>query len=119
MDVPTSPELWLGAGKAYFSAGDLDHAELALVEGNVLDTSNFYIRAYLTLTYLQAERHDEAEVSYQQALKCSPDSVLLTQIAQGFEKIGNFRYLSKEMHSRSYFKYHFTNQKLSGLCLVK
>lgn len=90
--VPTSPALWLAAGMAYFYAGDLEHAELALVEGNVLDTANFKIWAYLTLVCLKAERHEEAEVSYQQGLKCIVDPELLITVAQGFAKIGNFRY---------------------------
>ncbi|CAM6118225.1 unnamed protein product [Calypogeia fissa] len=89
--IPTSPALWLAAGMSYFYAGNLDHAELALVEGNVLDTSNFKIWAFLTLTCLRAERHEEAEVSYQQSLKCIVDPDLLVTIAQGFAAIGNFR----------------------------
>ncbi|KAL2623491.1 hypothetical protein R1flu_003696 [Riccia fluitans] len=88
---PTSPSLWLAAGIAYYFLGDMKHAELALVEGNVLDVQNFQIWAYLTLVCLRMGRVEEAENSFQQALKTSLDPQLLAIIAEHFSCVGNFR----------------------------
>ncbi|KAG6541285.1 hypothetical protein Mapa_017338 [Marchantia paleacea] len=88
---PTSPSFWLAAGITYYHMGDLKHAELALVEGNVLDVQNFQIWAYLTLVCLRMGRDEEAENSFQQALKTNLDPDLLATIADHFCCVGNFR----------------------------
>lgn len=82
---------WLGAGMAYYKEGDMQKAEAALVEGNVLDPWNFKIWAYLTLVCLSTNRMDEAEFSFQQSLKSNIFPPLLLDVAAAFSEKRNFR----------------------------
>lgn len=83
---------WLGAGISFFRMCDFKHAEIALVEGNHMDSKNQKIWAYLTLTCLALDRCDEAEISFQQLQKVElTDVPLLLEIADGFAKFGNYR----------------------------
>lgn len=83
---------WLGAGISLFRMCDFKQAEIALVEGNHIDSKNQKVWAYLTLTCLANDRCEEAEVAFEQLQKTSlTDAPLLLEIADGFAKVGNLQ----------------------------
>ncbi|EFJ04191.1 hypothetical protein SELMODRAFT_9044, partial [Selaginella moellendorffii] len=72
--------MWLGAGAAFYKLGDMVNAEIALVEGNLLDSQNFKIWAYLALVSINTSRMEEAEFALHQALKNIKDAKLLYEV---------------------------------------
>jgi tetratricopeptide (TPR) repeat protein len=72
---------WLGVGIAYYRLDDFAHAEQALNESNILDNLNPITWAYLCLRCLKAERPEEADFAFNQALKQNlRDPDLITEI---------------------------------------
>ncbi|KAJ3279301.1 Cilia- and flagella-associated protein 70, partial [Blyttiomyces sp. JEL0837] len=65
---PTSKS-WLGVGKACITLGNLDEAEDALSEANVLNNRDSEVWAYLALLCLMQDRQFEANQCISQALR--------------------------------------------------
>ncbi|KAJ7535242.1 hypothetical protein O6H91_12G024300 [Diphasiastrum complanatum] len=78
--------LWLGAGLAFYQLGDMEQAEAALVEGNLLDVQNVKIWGYLTLVCLAMNRVEKAEVAFQQGMKHNINEPLLAEVGGIFCK---------------------------------
>eukprot|EP01018_Ginkgo_biloba_P004974 Gb_01616 [translate_table: standard] len=86
-----SSGMYLGVGIACYRLGDLVNAEAALLEGNVLDPSNFKIWAFIALICLAMERIDEASIAFTQALKTFASASLLKELASAFAAKGKYR----------------------------
>ncbi|XP_049940178.1 cilia- and flagella-associated protein 70-like [Schistocerca serialis cubense] len=68
LSSPT-PRTWLGYGSACFMAGDVEEAEKAFTEANMLDPQCPNIWAYLCLVNLHLDREEEYSQCYRQLLK--------------------------------------------------
>ena len=88
-----SSSSWLVAGMVFYEEGDMESAQAALEEGNVLDPWNFKIWAYLTLVSLTTNRIEEAKFAFNQALNCSVFPPLLVEIAEAFHSKGDSRFV--------------------------
>lgn len=84
---------WLGAGIAMCREGDLDGAEAALAEANLLDASNADVWGYLCLVALLSERVDEAEHALNAAFKVGIDHApLLAEVGSLFLERGRWKH---------------------------
>ena len=84
---------WLGAAVAMLRGGDLEGAEAALAEANILDASNPKVWGYLCVVALLAERVDEAEAALGSALKTDlRDARLLAEVGTLFLERGRWRH---------------------------
>lgn len=66
--------MWLNIGLAYMHLEELDNAELALSEANIIDNRNPYVLGYLALLALRTQRINEGEmvnkVSHERVFRC-------------------------------------------------
>ena len=86
-------EAWLGAAVAMLRGGDLEGAEAALAEANILDASNPKVWGYLCVVALLAERVDEAEAALGSAFKTDlRDARLLAEVGTLFLERGRWRH---------------------------
>ena len=86
---------WIGLGKAMIGEGDLEGAEAALAEANVLDSSNPNAWTQLAIVSLLAEppREDEAERAIGAAFKRgAEDSEALADVARLFLRVGGWKH---------------------------
>ena len=84
---------WLGAAVAMLRDGDLEGAEAALAEANILDASNPKVWGHLCVVALLAERVDEAEAALGSAFKTDlRDARLLAEIGRLFLERGRWRH---------------------------
>ena len=80
---------WLGVGISSLRMGELQEAEDALAEANLLDPKNPTVWAYLSLLCLQTNRKLEAEQSYKFATKLNlQDEPLMSEIRQVQQTVG-------------------------------
>jgi uncharacterized protein HemY len=86
---------WIGLGKAMIGEGDLEGAEAALAEANVLDASNPNAWTQLAILSLLAEptREDEAERAIGAAFKRGADDPdALARVAALFLRVGGWKH---------------------------
>eukprot|EP00656_Telonema_subtile_P031308 TRINITY_DN34276_c0_g1_i1.p1 TRINITY_DN34276_c0_g1~~TRINITY_DN34276_c0_g1_i1.p1 ORF type:complete len:159 (+),score=21.34 TRINITY_DN34276_c0_g1_i1:375-851(+) len=82
---------WLGAGIAYYRLDDMSRAEQALNEANVHNNLNPKTWGYLSLMCLRQRREDDAEMSYNQAVKLGlADSGLIAELGTAYFRAGRF-----------------------------
>lgn len=83
------------AGMVFYEAGDMESAQAALEEGNLLDPWSFKIWAYLALVSMAADRMEVAKFAFKQALECVGFfPPLLVEIAEAFHAKGESRFCS-------------------------
>ena len=86
---------WIGLGAAMTDLGDLEGAESALAEANVLDSSNPNAWVHLAIVSLLAEppREDEAERALSAAFKRgAEDASTLARVAALFARVGGWKH---------------------------
>jgi tetratricopeptide (TPR) repeat protein len=86
---------WIGLGKSLIGEGDLEGAEAALAEANVLDASNPDAWTQLAILSLLAEptREDEAERAIGAAFKRGADDPdALARVAALFLRVGGWKH---------------------------
>jgi len=82
---------WLGVGTACLNLHQLDEAEEALAEANVLNNREERVWAYLALLCVQQKRFAEGEQALKQALKLElADGALLSQVGEAFLAAGKW-----------------------------
>jgi len=83
---------WLGAGQACHALGELEQAEEALAEANVLNNRHPHVWGQLSLLCLEKRRLDEAEQALHQAYKLGlADTPLLTSLGGGLLSTGQWQ----------------------------
>lgn len=83
---------WLGAGQACHGLGDLEQAEEALAEANVLNNRHPIVWGQLALLCLQKQRSEEASQSLEQAYKLGlAHAGLLCQLGEALFKAGQWQ----------------------------
>jgi len=83
---------WIGAGVSSFRMGDLQAADLAFTEANILDPHNPLVWAYLALVQLFSGRFSEAEMALKFAFKEEiTEKELLLEIAGCYMEKGMYR----------------------------
>lgn len=88
--IYTSATLFMLLGVCYLRLDELDDAEVALVEANLLDNRNSSVWAYLCLVCLASGPHRmvEAEKSLEQTLRLGQeDSQILRELATSFMSV--------------------------------
>lgn len=80
---------WLGVGISCYRLGELDDAEDALSEANILNNKAPEVWAYLSLICLKTNRPLEAEQAYKYSIKLNLDNQeLLEEIQILQEQLG-------------------------------
>lgn len=80
---------WLGTGISCYRLNELDSAEQALNEANILDNKNPDVWAYLALVCLKKRRHLEAEHCYKYSIKLGVyDEVLIDELKETMTEAG-------------------------------
>ena len=88
-EVCPTATAWTGVGICSLRLGQLEEAEDALAEANLLDPLNPQVWGYLSLLCLQTQRKLEAEQSFKFASKLNlSDESLLGEIRQWQQKVG-------------------------------
>ena len=88
-----SASVWLGVGKACMKLGNMQEAEEALAEANIVDNKNPLVWGNLALVCLKSNpvRNVEADQSVRQALKLNlADASLLHDIGSTYADNGRF-----------------------------
>lgn len=84
---------WLGAGIAMLRDGDMDGAEAALAEANILDHTNAKVWGYLCLVALLSDRVGEAEQALGTAFRVNiTDAALLAEVGKLFLTAGKWKH---------------------------
>ncbi|KNC51493.1 tetratricopeptide repeat domain 18 [Thecamonas trahens ATCC 50062] len=82
---------WLGVGVSCYRLGELDQAEDALSEANILNNFDADVWGYLTLVCLKTERVTEGDQAFMQALKLDlANGALLTEIGEAYFEVGRY-----------------------------
>ena len=80
---------WLGVGISCYRLGELDEAEQALSEANILNSTDPEVWGYLSLVCLKTSRKPESEQSYKYALRVGlKDQDLLSEINAVQKEVG-------------------------------
>ena len=91
--IMPSASVWLGVGKACLKMNNLNEAEEALAEANIIDNRNAQVWGYLALMCLQVEprRDQEADQSLRQAIKLNlMEPALLADIGNAYKDAGRY-----------------------------
>ena len=91
-----SSTTWLGAGIACMRLNELDDAEEALCEANILNNSAAIVWGYLTLVCLlsspEGNRQQEADQAFEQAVRNNINDVnLLVEIGNAYCKSASYK----------------------------
>ncbi|KAG2496263.1 hypothetical protein HYH03_005496 [Edaphochlamys debaryana] len=90
--LPSSAVLWRGAGVCFATAGELESADMALSEANVLDPEDASAWAWLGLVGLRQGRQEDAEKALSYAMRCGvEDAGVMRAIAAEYGAAGQLR----------------------------
>jgi tetratricopeptide (TPR) repeat protein len=117
----SSAEMWLGLGKALFLRNELQQAETALAEANVMDSHNPEVWAWLALTALRSNNISEAQAAFTEAIKNNLELPLLYRdIGRGFLKAGQVAVAEQSIkRAIAMLPEDALCQKLLGDCLAE
>ncbi|KXZ53609.1 hypothetical protein GPECTOR_6g526 [Gonium pectorale] len=90
--APKCAVLWRGAGEALVEAGDLDGADMALSEANVLDPEDPGAWAWLALVSVRQGRQADAATALSFARRCGVEEPgVLLAVAEAYREAGLLR----------------------------